>query len=384
MSSETHVGQVDAPAAPLGDRVGSSGRALVLVASVVFLGLLPLWPLSVMFGDVLFGGGHVTDFRNTFYPAAEAVIHGHSPYPHAGDETVELGRAYVYPPLTAVAAVPLTLLPLDVAQVVVLIVLTATVVLTLRVLGIGDWRCFGLVFLWPPFLAAVKTGNVTPFLCLAAALAWRYRASARCSGASVGVSLATKLFLWPLLLWQAATRWRAAIVSASVAAVLILSSWALIGFAGFVEYPHLLRRLQQLEAPQSYTLYAFGLDLGAPSWLARAAWIAVALSLLVGCVRVARRGDDRRAFILALAAALACSPIVWLNYFLLLLPIVAVGEPRLGPAWFVPLAMYGSASTYNGSTVQNGLTIAAAALTVVLALRTRDPELLRAPVAVPP
>jgi hypothetical protein len=61
---------------------------------------------------------------------------------------------------------------------------------------------------------------------------------------------------------------------------------------------------------------------------------------------------------------------VWLNYFVLLVVVVAVAEPKLGAAWFVPLLMYGSASTYNGTTFQNALTIAAAALTVALALRS--------------
>ena len=345
-------------------------RALVVVLSVVFLGLLPLWPLGVMFGNVIVGGAHVTDFRNTFYPAAEAVLHGHSPYPDAGDEALALGRAYVYPPLTAVAAVPFTAMPLAVAQVAVLLLLTATIFLTLGLLGVRDWRCYGMVVLWPPFLAAVKTGNITALLCLAAALAWRFRDRASYGGASVGVSLAAKLFLWPLVVWQAATRrWRAVGVSLGVAAAVVLASWAVIGFAGFTDYPHLLRRLQDLEAPQSYTLYALGLDLGAPSWLARGLWVAVGIALVVGSVWLARDGDDRRSFVLALAAALALSPIVWLNYFVLLMVIVAVAEPRLGPAWFVPLVMYGSASTYNGTTLQNALTIAAAALTVTLALR---------------
>ena len=64
--------------------------------------------------------------------------------------------------------------------------------------------------------------------------------------------------------------------------------------------------------------------------------------LLAAVVVLARRGDERRAFVVAVAAALACSPIVWLHYFALLLVVVAVAEPRLGLLWFVPLAMWGS------------------------------------------
>ena len=91
--------------------------------------------------------------------------------------------------------------------------------------------------------------------------------------------------------------------------------------------------------------------------------------VLGGVVSLARRGDQRRAFVLALAATLACSPIVWLHYFALLLVVVAVAEPWLGPAWFVPFAMYASTGTHNGTTAQTAVTVVAAALTVVVALR---------------
>jgi hypothetical protein len=349
---------------------GSLRRAFVVAATVVLLGLLPLWPLYDVFANVLVGHGIATDFKNTFYPAGEAILHGRSPYPHPTDDVVALGRAYVYPPLAALATTPLSALPLTTAEVVVLALLVAAIVLTLWILGVRDWRCYGIVFLWPPFLAAVKTGNITALLALAAALTWRYRDRPVLAGASLGISLAAKLLLWPLLLWQAAMRrWKALALSLAVALALLGMSWAVIGFAGLVDYPALLRRLQTIEAPQSYSLYSLGLDLGAPSWLARSIWVALALGLLVACAVLARRGDDRRAFVLALAATLACTPIVWLNYFVSLAVALAVSEPRLGPAWFVPLFMYGSASTYNGTTVQNALTLAAAALTFALALR---------------
>ena len=64
-----------------------------------------------------------------------------------------------------------------------------------------------------------------------------------------------------------------------------------------------------------------------------------ALGLLGGVVLLGRRRDERAAFILAIAAALALTPIVWLHYFALLVVVVAVSRPRLGVVWFVPLAM---------------------------------------------
>jgi hypothetical protein len=131
----------------------------------------------------------------------------------------------------------------------------------------------------------------------------------------------------------------------------------------------LVRRVQDLEESNGYTIYALSLDLGVSSPVARSLALVAAVALLGGVVHLGRRGDDRRAFVLAVAAALACSPIVWLHYFALLLVVVGVSTPRLGPAWFVPLAMYCSTATLNGSTFQTALTLGAAALTVLVALR---------------
>ena len=97
-------------------------------------------------------------------------------------------------------------------------------------------------------------------------------------------------------------------------------------------------RLEDTVGADSYTAYIVGLDLGLPSSVARAVWLAVGLarcSPASSCS--ARRGDERTAFIVAIAASLALTPIVWLHYFALLLVVVALAQPRLGLLWFVPL-----------------------------------------------
>ncbi|MGH3134542.1 MAG: hypothetical protein ACRDNY_12535, partial [Gaiellaceae bacterium] len=96
---------------------------------------------------------------------------------------------------------------------------------------------------------------------------------------------------------------------------------------------------------------------------------ATALAVLALAVVVTRRGNERPGFILSLAAVIACSPIVWLHYFALLLVVVAVAQPRLAPVWFVPLLMWGSEEVANGTTFQTALAIGAAALTVGLAVK---------------
>ena len=249
--------------------------------------------------------------------------------------------------------------------------LCAATVATLFLVGVRDWRCFGIVFLWPPVLSAIQeTGNVTLFLGLAGALAWRYRDHAGASAASIGVAVAVKLFLWPLIVWLAATRRVvSAVLAALVSVFLLFGAWAAIGFAGASDYPELVRRLQRSVGKDSYTTYVVGLDLGLPSTVSRAMWLGVGLALLAGVVVLGRRRDERAAFVVAIATALALTPIVWLHYFALLALVVAVARPALDIAWFVPLAMIVTPGSGHPTPFETAATLLLAAVTFGLALR---------------
>lgn len=354
-------------------RAPNVGALAVTAFEVVVCIALPLVALSWVFGNA-FAGGDVTDFENAFYPAAEAVRAGISPYPELNDPELAAGVAYVYPPLAAILGIPLTALSSAAAGLIVMSILVGAVIGTLFVLGVRDWRCYLLVFAWPAVYSAIMAGSLSPLLALAAALTWRFRDSSWPAATSVGLGMALKLILWPLSVWLVATRRVATAARALViAAALVVLSWAVIGFAGIQAYPELLRRVQELEEADSYTVYALALDLGASPTAARGLGLAIAAALLVAVAYVGRRGDDRLAFVLCIAAVLACTPIVWLHYFALLVVVVAVSQPRLALIWFVPLAMYGSTATTNGSTFQTALTIGAAALTVGVALRASPP-----------
>ena len=212
---------------------------------------------------------------------------------------------------------------------------------------------------------------MTILLGLAAALAWRFRDRALASGSALGVSFATKVVMWPLGLWLAATgRIKAAVWSLVVATALLIATWAVIGFEGLTRYPDLLRQASRIQDEQSYTVYALARDLGLPTGVSRTLWLLLAVSLVALTVIVARRGDERGAFVLAIAATIACSPVVWLHYFALLLVAVAVAEPRLAPVWFLGLPMHVFITTgvHNGSTFQTGAMLITAALTIALAL----------------
>ena len=338
-------------------------------ATVVFFGVIPAIAIVLLFYEAIADGAVAFDFR-PFYAAAEAVVRGNDPYPSAGESLDAVAGPYVYPPLPALLTIPLTPLPFTAAGVLVMAALVAAVPATLWIVGVRDWRCYGLVLIWPPVISAIQTGNVTLWFALAAAVAWRYRDRVLPASTAIGVTLAAKFFLWPLVVWLVATRrLRSAAVASVIGAGLLLLSWATIGFKGFLDYPDLLRRLEDTVGADSYTTYIVGLDLGLPSPVARACWLALGLAVLVSLVVVARRGDDRAAFVLAIVAALALSPIVWLHYFALLVVVVAVAEPRLGPVWFIPLAMVVTPGSGQPSPRETFATLVIASLTIALALR---------------
>lgn len=324
---------------------------------LAFAAALPIGVFVLLFVLVVWGDAEVVDFRS-FYVAGTAVLHGESPYPE-----------YVYPPLTAIVSVPLALLPLGLAEAIVIIGLAVGVVATLFVLDVRDWRCYGLAFLWPPVISGIQTGNITILLGLAAALAWRFRARPLPCSLSVGITLAAKFFLWPLVFWLAATRrYIAAALTCVAGTGFLIFSWAAIGFAGLADYGSIVRRVQGVVQGDSYTAYVVALDLGASPALARAVWLTLAFALLVGCVVLGRRAKDRGALVLAIAASLAFTPIVWLHYFALLLVVVAVAQPRLGPVWFVPLAMVMTPGSGSPTPFETSMTLVVAGLTVALAL----------------
>ncbi len=177
------------------------------------------------------------------------------------------------------------MLPVGLAESIFQVLLVAVFVGTLVVLGVRDWRCYGLAFLWPPVTDAISDRQRDDS-CSASRLRSPGDSETRraLAGASVGIGIAAKFFLAPLALWLATTRRVAAAVwSLAIAAAVVLASWFLVGFRGFTEYPDVLRRVSETYGDHGYTLYALGLDIGLSPSLARAMWL--------GARDVARRGD---------------------------------------------------------------------------------------------
>jgi alpha-1,2-mannosyltransferase len=320
----------------------SEARAIALRAAGIAVGVLSaVWAVRHYvseFHDFIRTSYAPHDLA-VFLSAASKVVHGASPYVFRGDAT------YAYPPLLAFLVAPLHPLDPGVAAVLWAAVSLAAIGAALWLLEVRDWRCYALVGAFLFTRSAVDLGTVGPLLLLLIAVAWRWRERLVGPAAAVGAAVALKLFLWPFAAWLALTR-RARTAAASIgfALAFTLLPWAIIGFAGIGRYPSLLRHLSADEASSSYSLIALAERSHLPYSAGIAVSLLVAALLLVAMVFVARderpsaRARDVAVLTLALAAALAGSPIVWVHYFLLLLVPLALTQPRLSWLWFVPFA----------------------------------------------
>ena len=256
-------------------------RALRQVLAVAFLGVAPIVATAVVLGLAI-GDDAAFDFRQ-FWQGGRDVAHGVSPYPEPGSLPDAAAAAeldphgiqetfrFPYPAPTALALAPLGALPFALAATIFTLLLLAATPAALLVLGVRDWRCHGAACLSITTIGAVRLGTLTPLLLLGLALAWRYRDRARVVVPVLAAVISFKLFLWPLVVWLAATgRVRSAAATLAVAAVGTVGAWAVLGFAGFRDYPELLSRLTDAVQAKSYSATALGLAAGLPEQVASA------------------------------------------------------------------------------------------------------------------
>jgi hypothetical protein len=302
---------------------------LLLVAPVTFavlsitLGYLHSWPIGF-------------DFRGTLWEPARALLDGGRMYPDPTAASVVIGNPSVYPPVFILVSIPLALLPATAAAWIWFWLLAAGVLGALWLVGVRDWRCLVLALTSPVVVHGLTYGNLTLLLVVPLAVAWRYRDNAAVAGLAVGVAIAAKLFVWPLVVWLLLTRrFVAAAWAIASSAVLVFGAWALVGFDGLADYPDLLRVVQNVYAIRSVSIATVAGGLGA-SVSAAVAVAALAGLVLLGLAAwsVRRHDSDRRVFALVVTACIVASPIVWPNYTALLFVPIAVTWPRLAPAWF--------------------------------------------------
>lgn len=309
------------------------------------------------------------DFNAAYLPAAEAIRDGRSPYVDPESSVVAEERAYVYLPQLAIALVPLTVVPRDVASVLAVLAALGALAGALAAVGVRDVSCYAAAVLWAPTWNALEMANVSALLALAVALAWRWRDRVWQPAVALGLAVSTKLVLWPMLVWMAFTRrLRAAAATVAVGVAAAAVSWAVIGFAGLAEYPELLRRLSEAQSGRSYSFVGLAGALGLSEPWGQVAAVVVGGGLLAACALLARREEDLRSLACAIGAALALSPIVWQHYLVLLLVPLAIARPRFSAVWLLPVVLWVSPRAGNGEGVETILPalVAATLLAVIL------------------
>jgi Glycosyltransferase family 87 len=289
------------------------------------LGMYHVHPLTLE-GTTFPDGGFLFDLHVT-WKAGHDIVTGHSPYP------------FVYPAPAAFLMVPFGALPWKLAVAVFALFVIAMLFLALRLLGVRDWRCYGIALGSMPATASVTLGALSTLQVLSAAAAWRYRDRRWLAATAIVAAVVTKLFLWPLVIWLVATRrFRTAVTTVLLGVVVTFGCWAMLGFDGLLQYRRELGHVAGVEQARSYSPFALMRSLGMSNSAAHIGLVALTLVAIVAITLIARGPDgDRRSFVAALAAALILSPIVWLHYFVLLYVVIALYQRRLQLAWALPM-----------------------------------------------
>ena len=339
--------------------------ALERVGTAVAFGVAPVCAFALMLSVGLDPGPLSHDFHYELYPEAAALLDGRNPFPDDFDPA-NLQPNLIWPPVAALLVSPLTALPIATADVVMAFLGLVCFGLALWLVGLRDWRVYGAFALWPQAVGEMRVSHLTPVLALLLALAWRDRDRELRAGLTIGLAIALKFFLWPLAVWLASERrlrGTALAVGTALASLLLVAPFMPLG-----TYVRMLMELGRTFDQDAYTVFGLLAQLGAPDAPARGVTFALVALLLAATWRL-------RSFPLAIAAALVCSPIVWLDYYALLAVPLAVARPRLSPVWLVPLITWGAVGSGFGigDPVDSArVLVAFGVVTAVCALAERD------------
>jgi hypothetical protein len=308
--------------------------------AIIFLAISVMtWMYTLLNTDVALMITQRNDLRAAIDAAANLV------YGQPGAPPVRASSAdiFIYPPATAAAFIPL--LPLDpylafaIFTLLSYLVYGSSLIALCRRLGYGRraglWVALlgGLIV---PALNNVIWGQSQ--LLLVGMILWAILAPSRLVGGLL-IGLASYYKLYALLMLAAfficGERRRAAIGLATLAGIGLLGL-ATIGWAKHLEFLNGLSIMTEIGARISFSLYgvfsSFGLELspayGTP--LLGAAW-------LLGAWRLRRSPMACYAF--TFGATLLISPIVWLHYFVFMVPpVIMLYRPAMAQAGPIRLA----------------------------------------------
>jgi alpha-1,2-mannosyltransferase len=362
---------------------GAEVRDAIVVTAAVWVLALALW-LDVRFmGGIL--GRISTEAMNvhgdfdTFWRSARAFWEGEVVYATGAD------LENLNPPFWVLLISPFGLLePLVAYRFFVLITLSITVAylawvadeLRLR----PAWAVIGgvMLILSSPSLATLALGQIYPILAFGLVVAWMAdrRERQRISGGALGLVVAIKPTLAPVLLWPLVRRrwgtfWAA--IVAGAAATLVGA--VVVGFGATLDWLRLLSESSASPYWDNASLPSAAARLFTDNPYARhvATWawtipVAYALGIAAIAFTATRTMWDAEAGLWALvAAALLASPIAWHNYLVLLGPgiLLLLARGRVAPA-FLLLALQAIPGQWPLLWNREGTVAATLALTLYL------------------
>lgn len=273
---------------------------------------------------------------DSFWRSSVALRHGGDLY-RTGAELPNLN-----PPLLAVLLIPLASLdPLSAyhafALLTVVLILASVIAVAEQARTRVGWAMVAVAALLAssPMHGTLALGQVYGLLTAALTLAWlaERRNRAVIAGIAVGLAIALKPSLLPLLAWPVLRR-RSGMLSAALVAGAVGTGVG-IAAAGWSATLDWLRELAA-QRPDGFldndSLGALAVRFGQPIWCG---YLAASV-LLVITVRRARHRPEIAVWALT-AAALLLAPIAWNNYLVLLAPAVPLLLAQGGTAAALPL-----------------------------------------------
>jgi hypothetical protein len=312
-----------------------------VAASHALFGVLPvLLTMDILYHYFLHGHLGAVDFHHEFWPAAQRVLHGQTPYNESWMD-IPGGVAFPYPAFTALVFVPFALLSHTLADWLFTGINVIAALLTLRTLNVRDWRLYGLVMLWPSVVIGWQTANLTLVLGLGIAYLWRRRENPLVAGVLVAMLISLKPSMWPVGLWLLATRrYRALAWAVGCGLAINAVSWGLLGFNQVHGYLRVLSGVSDVAVRRGYSVTALVLHMGTSHAIAYAFGIAAAAAVGIMCMLFGRRSDGKLALALCIALCLLGTPVLHAHYFALLIVALALFRPQFDVLWLVSLGMW--------------------------------------------
>ena len=286
---------------------------------------------------------------DSFWRSAQALLQGGDIY-DTGARLVNLN-----PPVWTVLISPLGLMEaIDAYRLFVLLcvlIVLGYLAWTAEDLGLRPgWAVVGggLLLLSSPLISTLALGQVYPVLALGLVAAWILdrREDQRLSGAALGLVVALKPSLAPVLLWPLVRRrwgaFAAACVSglaATLVGLLVAGPAATWRYVGVLNEGSANAYWDNASIPAAmarfFTEHPYAQNVATLPWMV---YVGYALGIAVVAVTAARiRGGGEAGLWALVAASLLASPIAWHNYLVLLAPgvLLLLARGRVAPALFL-------------------------------------------------